>query len=48
MSIFKNIVGKKTEPIKTYEDFWSWFQKNEKNFFEVVKNRRNIEKGFFK
>lgn len=46
MSIFKNIFGKKTESIKTYEDFWSWFQKNEKNFFEVVKNQRNIEKDF--
>ena len=46
MSIFKNIFGKKTEPIKTYEDFWSWFEKNEKNFFDVVKNQRNIERDF--
>jgi hypothetical protein len=47
MNIFKNIFGKKTESIKTYEDFWAWFEKNEKNFFEVVKNNRNIEKDFF-
>lgn len=46
MNIFKNIFGKKTESINTYEDFWSWFEKNEKNFFEVVKNHTNIEKGF--
>lgn len=46
MNIFKNIFGKKKESIKTYEDFWSWFQKNEKDFFEVVKNHRNIEKNF--
>jgi hypothetical protein len=46
MNIFKNIFGKKTESIKTYEDFWSWFEKKEKNFFEVVKNHRNIEKDF--
>jgi len=46
MNIFKNIFGKKTESIKTYEDFWSWFQKNENTFFEVVNNHRNIEKDF--
>jgi hypothetical protein len=46
MSFFKNIFGKKTESIKSYADFWTWFQKNEKNFFEVVKNHNNIEKAF--
>jgi hypothetical protein len=46
MSFFKNIFGKKTESIKSNADFWTWFQKNEKNFFEVVKNHNNIEKGF--
>jgi hypothetical protein len=47
MSFLKNIFGKKDEPIKSYSDFWTWFQKNEKDFFEVVKNRKEIEKGFF-
>ena len=37
MSLLKNIFGKKDEPIKTYNDFWNWFQKNEKAFFDVVK-----------
>lgn len=46
MSIFKNIFGKKTESIKSNADFWTWFQKNEKKFFEIVKNHNNIEKGF--
>lgn len=47
MSFIKNIFGKKDEPIKTYSDFWNWFQKNEKTFFNVVKTQKDIEKGFF-
>ena len=47
MSFLKNVFGKKEEPIKSYEDFWNWFQKNEKDFFIVVKNHKDIEKGFF-
>jgi hypothetical protein len=47
MSFLKNIFGKKDDPIKSYSDFWTWFQKNEKDFFNVVKSRQNIEKGFF-
>lgn len=47
MSFLKNIFGKKEESIKTYNDFWNWFQQNEKGFFGVVKNRKNIEKDFF-
>ncbi len=46
MNFFKNLFGKKTDPIKSNEDFWAWFEKNEKIFFEVVKNNSNIEKGF--
>jgi Family of unknown function (DUF695) len=47
MSFLKNFFGKKDEPIKSYSDFWTWFQKNEQDFFAVVKNRKEIEKGFF-
>ncbi len=47
MSFLKNIFGKKDEPIKSYNDFWNWFQSNEKTFFNVVKSHKNIEKGFF-
>lgn len=47
MSFFKNIFKAKDEPIKSYADFWTWFQSNEKDFFNVVKNRKDIEKGFF-
>jgi hypothetical protein len=38
---------KKDEPIKSYADFWNWFQNNEKTFFSVVKSQKNIEKDFF-
>lgn len=47
MSFLKNISKTKDEPIKSYADFWTWFQKNEKDFFNVVKYHKDIEKGFF-
>ena len=47
MSFLKNIFGKKETPIKSYSDFWNWFQDNEKTFFNVVKNHKDIEKNFF-
>ncbi len=47
MSFLKNIFKTKDELIESYTDFWTWFQKNEKDFFNVVKNRKDIEKGFF-
>jgi hypothetical protein len=43
----KNIVNKKNETIKSYSDFWNWFQNNEKAFFDAVKNHKSIEKDFF-
>jgi hypothetical protein len=47
MGFLKNIFGRKDEQIKSYTDFWNWFQKHEKTFFHVVKNQTNIEKDFF-
>lgn len=47
MSFLKNIFSKKDEPIKSYSDFWIWFQNNEQVFFNVVKSHKDIEKGFF-
>lgn len=47
MSFLKNIFGSKEQPIKNYNDFWKWFQENEKSFYQVVKDGENIEKDFF-
>ena len=47
MGIFKNLLGTKETPIKSNEDFWDWFQNNEKDFFKVIKNQGNIERDFF-
>jgi Family of unknown function (DUF695) len=48
MSILKNLLPKKELPISSYQEFWDWFQKNEKDFFKVVKNHDNIEHDFFR
>jgi len=47
MSILKQLFGTKQKPIKTYSDFWKWFQEHERGFFKAVKNHKNIEKEFF-
>ncbi|MCA0445764.1 MAG: DUF695 domain-containing protein [Bacteroidetes bacterium] len=47
MSFLKNIFGKRDEPIKSYGDFWNWFQTYEKTFFNAVKSQKDIEKEFF-
>lgn len=47
MSLFKNIFKRKEERIKTYDDFWTWFQTKEQMFYEVVKNKKNIEGNLF-
>lgn len=47
MTFLKNIFGKADEAIKSYGDFWNWFQNNEKKFFDVIKNEKDIEKNFF-
>lgn len=50
MSFLKNLFGKKEEPIKSYADFWNWFQNNERKFYDIVKYRSSnevVEKEFF-
>ena len=47
MSFLKNIFGNKDLPIKTYNDFWIWFQKNERAFYGIIKSGKNPEKDFF-
>lgn len=43
----KNIFTKNENAINSYADFWNWFQKHEKDFFNVVKQQRDVEKNFF-
>lgn len=45
--MFNSLFGQKDLPIRSYEDFWNWFQKNEKTFFNIVKSNTNIEAEFF-
>jgi len=47
MNFLRNIFSKKDDYIKSYSDFWTWFQKNDKDFFNTVKNHENIETAFF-
>lgn len=47
MNIFKSIFRAKEKPIRSYYDFWKWFEQNEKTFFKVLKNQGNINKVFF-
>jgi len=47
MRKLKHLFGKEEASIKTYDDFWAWFQKNEQSFFKTVKSLKNVEKDFF-
>ena len=47
MSFLKKIFNTKEEPINNYNDFWNWFQKNEKAFLKVLKGNGDIENDFF-
>ena len=47
MSFISNVFKKKEEQIKSNEDFWKWFQQNERDFYKVVKDHNDIEKDFF-
>src|SRR5687768_5627678 len=46
MKLLKTLFKKKEEPIKSYDDFWRWFEKNQKAFFKVVKQQKDVEKNF--
>lgn len=47
MNFIKNIFNKKEKNINSYEDFWSWFQTQQKSFFDTVRKGEDIEKKFF-
>lgn len=47
MNFFDKILGKKEASIESYNDFWNWFLKHEKEFFKIVQKEENIHQGFF-
>jgi hypothetical protein len=47
MGFLKNIFSKKEDKVESNQDFWNWFIKSEKDFFNVVNERTNLQKGFF-
>lgn len=47
MNFLKKIFQPKQKNKNYYTDFWAWFQKNEKVFHKVVKNRNNVELELF-
>lgn len=47
MIIRKNIPDGSQALLEKYGDFWLWFQKNARRFFEVVKSRDDVEKNCF-
>ena len=47
MNFLKNILNKKEEPIQSYQDFWNWFLKNERDLYKVMKENRNVKEKFF-
>lgn len=46
MSFLNKLIGKKEDSIKTYEEFWIWFQKNKEKFVDVVQKDNDIENNF--
>jgi hypothetical protein len=47
MSFLKTLLTKKENSIKSYDDFWTWFQANQRSFHNVVKKGQNFERDFF-
>lgn len=47
MNFLKRLLKSETK-IKSYADFWKWFQVNEKVFYKVVKDNGDIDQEFFR
>ena len=48
MGILSSLFGKKSTPtIKTPDEFWAWFSKNEASFFKIIQSGNNIDKDLF-
>lgn len=49
MKFFKSLFNKNepSENLNSYDAFWAWFVKNEKQFYKVVKSHEDIHESFF-
>lgn len=47
MKFLKALFNKKEAPLQSYEDFWIWFSKHEKQFYQTVQQRADIQEAFF-
>ncbi len=47
MPFLSSLFPKKSEPVNSYAEFWNWFQKNEKTFYSVVKQKGDVVNHFF-
>jgi len=47
MNLLKSILSKKSKSSLSYDEFWTWFQENEKRFYNVIKDRSRIAKDLF-
>ncbi|MDR3716066.1 MAG: DUF695 domain-containing protein [Puia sp.] len=47
MGFLQKLFAKKEETTKSYGEFWDWFQKHEKAFHKVIKQRDHPAKNFF-
>lgn len=49
MSFITNLSGEDSESIQSYEDFWKWFQRHERSFYNAVQKKDNdiIVSDFF-
>jgi hypothetical protein len=47
MNLLGNLFKKKENKIKSYDEFWQWFEQNQKLFYSVVKDKGDIQRFFF-
>jgi hypothetical protein len=44
MDFFRKLFKKKETVIETYQDFWHWFQQNEKQFFKATQTHKDVDR----
>lgn len=47
MSFFDKVFNRQEPLVSSNQEFWRWFQKNEKQFFHTIKEGEHVEEKFF-